>query len=123
MDIFIDMLPLIVAITGIIICIMALFLIDKFFVNLEGVTILYIVIVILILTLAGVKLSSSYQNVYHSEKAESYYTEIENLVQNGYIVYMNGSVIDSDKVIISDYPANKIHINDELKEIYISNGN
>ena len=35
-------------------------------------------------------------------------------------IYVDGSAVDFDKIVISDYSTDKIHINDELKEIYIS---
>lgn len=82
-DFFDDFMPLIVAITGAIIC-----------------------LVILVL-------------VCYPEKDDSYYAKVDNLIHSCYTVYINGSVVDKDKIIISDYPADKIHINDELKEIYI----
>ncbi len=58
----------------------------------------------------------------YPEKDESYYAEIENLSRSGYTIYINGSAVDFDKIVISDYPIKKIHINDERKEIYISAG-
>ena len=120
MDIFIDLLPLIVGTSGIIICIIALWFMDKVL-DLDGITILEIVVIIWILTIAGVKVSQWYQNTYSSpKKDDSYYVEIENLSKNGYTVYVDGSAVDFDKIVISDYLTDKIHINDELKEIYIS---
>lgn len=125
-DIFINFLPLIVLAAGLIILSIALGVMNKVD-ELEPETVLSIAATILLLTMVGSKVARSYQNTYYSEKtnkeANSYYTEIETLIQNGYTVYINGSVVDFNKVVISDYPADKIHINDELKEVYIGSSN
>ena len=119
MDIFVSLLPVIVLTTGVLICILTMIVMDKCF-DLEAKTQLCIVIILLALTLSGSIVAKNYRNIYHSEKDDSYYLEIENLSKNGYTVYVDGSAVDFDKIVISDYSTDKIHINDELKEIYIS---
>ncbi len=119
MDIFVNLLPLIVLIAGGFICILTMIVMNKCFYS-EAKTQLCIVIILLALTLSGNIVAKSYQNMYYSEKDDSYYDEIENLSKNGYTVYVDGSAIDFDKIVISDYQTDKIHINYELKEIYIS---
>ncbi len=77
---------------------------------------LIITFALLALTVFGVKtaVGSCIRN--------NYYSKIENLSRNGYIIYVDGSDVDFDKIVISDYPTKNIHINDERKEIYISAG-
>ncbi len=111
MEIFISLLPLIVLLSGLIICIISSLIMDKVL-YLEAKTTLMVVCIILILTLVSCAVASKYQNICYFEK-------VENLVQNGYSVYINGSAVDFNKIVISDYSVDKIHINDELKEIYI----
>lgn len=85
--------------------------------NMDNLTtpLLLVALIGLALTIAVIFLFINYP-----EKDESYYAKIESLSQSGYTMYIDGSVIDFDKIIIRDYPTEKIHINNELKEIYIS---
>lgn len=122
MDVFMDLLPLIVGVTGLAITCLVMVLFTKEVFDLETETQLTIIAVLLILTIVGGKVTDGYRNNYYSEKDENYYAEIETLSRNGYTVYVDGSAIDFDKIVISDYPIEKIHINDERKEIYISAG-
>lgn len=94
---------------------------DKvFYFYLESETVSRILIVLVVFTLIGCIGAKEYRSNYFFVKADSYYTEIESLIQNGYVVYMNGVTVDSDKIFVSDYSIGNIHRNDELKEIYIS---
>lgn len=121
MDTFMNFLPLIVAVTGLslVVIVMILFVKEVFY--LEAKTQLTIITILLVSTMVCVKVSAIFfKDEYYSKKDESYYAEIEDLSQNGYVVYVDGSAVDFDKIVISDYSTEKIHINDELKEIYIS---
>lgn len=122
MSFFISLLPAIVLIVGLGICILTIFIMDEVL-CLDDKLILAIVSILLLLTILCTAITVEYRSKYLSKKDESEYAEIENLVQCGYVVYINGSAIDSNKIIISDYPVDKIHINDECKEIYIGSGN
>ncbi len=126
-DIFMLFLPIIVLLAGLVICNIVLWVINKKKGYIEKGTVFAIVATIMFTTIVGSKLAVGFLNTYRSEnakeKANSYYAEIDNLIQNGYIVYINGSVVDFNKVVISDYPTDKIHINYELKEVYIGSSN
>ncbi len=122
MSFFINLLPVIVLIVGLATCILTIFIMDEVL-CLDNKLMLAIVSILLLLTILCTAITAVYRSKYFSEKDESEYAEIENLVQYGYVVYINGSAIDSDKIIISDYPLDKIHINDERKEIYIGSSN
>lgn len=123
MDIFIYLLPLIIIAAGCAVCTVIPVLIDRFF-DVESEILSVISAVLLIFTLTGSITARNYRSMYFAEKESSYsdacYTEIENLIQNGYVVYIDGSAVDSAKIVISNYAVDKIYINDELKEIYIS---
>lgn len=123
MDIFIDLLPLIVITIGFAVCTVIPVLIDKFF-DVESETLLVVTVILFFFTVIGGMTARNYRSMYFAEKESSYsdscYTEIENLIQNGYVVYIDGSAVDSAKIVVSDYAVDKIYINDELKEIYIS---
>jgi len=75
------------------------------------------ILIVLLIMLASILISFSISCRYRDS---AYYSEIENLVQSGYVVYVDGSAVDFDKIVINDYSTDRIHINDELKEIYIS---
>lgn len=116
------MLPVIVFTVGLAICILLAFIMDEVL-CLDDKLILAIVAILLLLTILCTAITVGYKHKYFSEKADSEYAEIENLIQHDYVFYINGYAIDSDKIIISDYPLDKIHIDDEQKEIYIGSSN
>lgn len=116
-------MPLIVVTVGLVVCTVIPVLIDKFF-DVESETLLVVTVILFFFTVTGGMTARNYRSMYFAEKESSYfdscYTEIENLIQNGYVVYIDGSAVDSAKIVVSDYAVDKIYINDELKEIYIS---
>lgn len=58
-------------------------------------------------------------SVLRKATAEKFYKEVNDKAAS-YSIYMNGSPVSSDKVVFEDYDAEKIHIDDEKQEIYIS---
>lgn len=80
-------------------------------------------IILLILVIFGTVGISKYRDIHISQNNNDSNIDVDDLAHNGYTVYIDGSVVDIDKIIISDYPNDKIYVNDELKEIYISSSN
>ncbi len=64
-------------------------------------------------------ISSVGLSVLRKATADKFYKEVHEKAAS-YSVYMNGSLVGSDKVVFEDYDAEKIHIDDEEQEIYIS---
>ena len=117
--IFITFLPLFIMVIGVLIGLIAFLIAENFF-DLETETISLILAIISSCTLVGCIIATEYRSNYYLEKIDNYYTETENLIQSRYVVYVNGIIVDSDKIFIRDYFVDNIHRNDELKEIYIS---
>lgn len=122
MELVINFLPLIVAGVGLLICTAVMIIMDKVF-DCESEIIATVQILLLALVITITVGANKYREIHISQNSNSRYIDIDNLAHNGYTVYIDGSVVDIDKIIISDYPNDKIYVNDELKEIYISSSN
>lgn len=51
---------------------------------------------------------------------KSAYNMIETDANGGYVIYIDGTKTDADKIVFKNYPLEKIKINDEQKTIKIS---
>lgn len=122
MELVINFLPLIVAGVGLLICTAVMIIMDKVF-DCESEIIATVQILLLALVITVTVGTSKYRDIHISQNNNNSYNDIDNLAHNGYTVYIDGSAVDMDKIIISDYPNDKIYVNDELKEIYISSSN